>query len=146
MKRTFTYILIALAACAIFVGLVHVVLVTAQLSRPATTTIYGPTTRRIWATTAAMLALISVIIGTRTFRQPTVGITPRKTKIWIFVAILSGLIALVNAVLNLAMANGGPGSGNGVVGAAAALVLGLTGMVLGLLAFARYKGNIKASG
>ena len=100
MKRTFTYILIALAACAIFVGLVHVVLVTAQLSRPATTTIYGPTTRRIWATTAAMLALISVIIGTRTFRQPTVGITPRKTKIWIFVAILSGLISLVNAFGN----------------------------------------------
>ena len=146
MKRTFTYILIALAACAIFVGLVHVVLVTAQLSRPATTTIYGPTTRRIWATTAAMLALISVIIGTRTFRQPTVGITPRKTKIWIFVAILSGLIALVNAVLNLAMANGGPGSGNGVVGAAAALVLGLTGMVLGLLTFVRYRRNMKASG
>ncbi len=97
MKRTFTYILIALAACAIFAGLVHVVLVTAQLSKPATTTIYGPTTRRIWATTAAMLALVSVIIGVRTFRQPTVRMNPRKTKIRIFVAMLLGLIALVNA-------------------------------------------------
>jgi uncharacterized membrane protein len=146
MKRTFTYIFIALSALAIFVGLVHAVLVIAQISKPATTTIYGPTTRRIWATTAAMLALISVIIGVRTFRQPSVRINPRKTKIWVFVAILLGFIALVNAMLNLANANGGPGSGNGVVGAAAALVLGLTGMVLGLLAFARYRRNIKASG
>jgi uncharacterized membrane protein len=146
MKRTFPNILIALVAFAIFVGLVHAVLVTAQVSKPATTTIYGLTTRRIWATTAAMLALISVIIGVRTFRQTTVRITPSKTKIWVFVAILLGLIALVNAVLNLAIAKGGPGSGNGVVGAAAALVLGLIGMVLGLLAFARYRRNIKARG
>ena len=146
MKRTFSYIFITLATLAIFVGLVHAVLVTAQVSEPATTTIYGPTTRRIWASTAAMLALISVIIGVRTFRQSTVSINARKTKIWIFTSILLGLIALVNAELNLANANGGPGSGNGVVGAAAALVLGLTGMVLGLLAFARYRRNMKALG
>jgi len=146
MKRTFSYILVTLAAIAIFVGLVHAVLVTAQVSEPATTTIYGPTTRRIWASAAAMLALISVIIDMRTFRQPIVSINLRKTKIWIFVAILLGLIALVNAVLNLAIAKGGPGSGNGVIGAAAALVLGLTGMVLGLLAFARYRRNIKIRG
>lgn len=144
MKRTFTYILVALAAFAIFAGLVHVVLVTAQVSEPATTTIYGPTTRRIWASTAAILALVSVIIGMRTFRQPTVSINPRKTKIWILTAMLLGLIAVVNAVLNLANANGGPGTGNGVVGAAAAFVLGLTGMVLGLLAFARYRRHVKA--
>jgi hypothetical protein len=144
MKRTFIYILVALAACALFAGLVHVVLVTAQVSKPATTTIYGPTTRRIWASMAAMLALISVIIGVRSFRQPTIRFSSRKTKIWVFTAMLLGLIALINAVLNLANANGGPGSGNGVVGAAAALVLGLTGMVLGMLAFARYRRHVKA--
>jgi len=53
------------------------------------------------------------------------------------VALLAGLIAAVNGGLNLAIATGGPGSGNGVVGAAAALVLGLLGMVLGGLALAR---------
>jgi Family of unknown function (DUF6223) len=146
MKRIFSYILVALAACAIFVGLVHAVLVTAQVSEPASTTIYGPTTRRIWASTAALLALVSVIIGVRTFRQSAVRIDPRNTKIWVFVAILLGLIALVNAVLNLAFAKGGPGTGNGVVGAAAALVLGLTGMVFGVLAFERYRRHIKARG
>jgi hypothetical protein len=50
---------------------------------------------------------------------------------------LAGLIALANGGLNLAVANGGPGTGNGVVGGAAALVLGLVGMALGGLALAR---------
>jgi peptidoglycan/LPS O-acetylase OafA/YrhL len=146
MKRTFTYILAALVVFAIFGGLVYTVLVTAQVSKPAGTTIYGPTTRRIWATSAAMLALVSVIIGVRTFRHSAGSINPRNTKIRVFVAILLGLIAVVNAVLNLAIAKGGPGTGNGVVGAAAALVLGLTGMVLGVLTFARYRQNVKGSG
>jgi hypothetical protein len=47
---------------------------------------------------------------------------------------VAGLIAAVNGALNLAVADGGPGSGNGVVGGAAALVLGLIAMVLGGLA------------
>ena len=48
-----------------------------------------------------------------------------------------GLIAVVNGGLNLAIANGGPGTGNGVVGGAAAFVLGLIAMALGGLALAR---------
>jgi len=44
---------------------------------------------------------------------------------------------VVNGGLNLAIAKGGPGTGNGVVGAAAALVLGLIAMALGGLALAR---------
>ena len=52
------------------------------------------------------------------------------------VALAAGLIALVNGGLNLAMATGGPGTGNGVVGGAAAVVLGLIGMALGGLALA----------
>ena len=39
--------------------------------------------------------------------------------------------------LVLAVADGGPGTGNGVVGGALALVLGLIAMVLGGLALAR---------
>ena len=49
--------------------------------------------------------------------------------------------AVVNGGLVLAVANGGPGAGNGVVGGAAALVLGLIGMVLGGLALARSRRN-----
>lgn len=143
MKRTLIYILVTLAALAIFGGLVHAVLVTAQVSESAAATIYGPTTRRIWATTAAMLALVSVFIGVKSFRRSAGRINPRNMKIRVFAGMLLGLIAVVNAVLNLSTAKGGPGSGNGVVGAAAALVLGLIGMVLGVLALARYRRNVK---
>ena len=52
-------------------------------------------------------------------------------------AVAAGFIAVVNGVLNLAVATGGPGTGNGVVGAAAALVLGLIAAGVGVLAFVR---------
>ena len=52
MKRTFAIILAALAAAALFGGLVHAVLVAAHVSEPAATTVYGLTPRRLWATTA----------------------------------------------------------------------------------------------
>src|SRR5262245_11282302 len=48
---------------ALFAGLGHVVLVAARLSEPAPTTVYGLSSRRLWATTVAVLALFSVVIG-----------------------------------------------------------------------------------
>src|SRR5689334_12288857 len=59
VKRIFTFILALLAAAALFGGLVHVVLVATHLSEPATTTVYGPTTQRFWASAAVVLALAS---------------------------------------------------------------------------------------
>jgi hypothetical protein len=53
------------------------------------------------------------------------------------VALVAGSIAGINGGLNLAVATGGPGTGNGVVGAAAAFVLGLVAMALGVAALAR---------
>jgi hypothetical protein len=53
------------------------------------------------------------------------------------VALVTGPIGAVNGGLVLAVATGGPGTGNGVVGGAAALVLGLIATVLGGLVFAR---------
>jgi hypothetical protein len=50
---------------------------------------------------------------------------------------VAGLIAAVNGGLNLAVATGGLGSGNGVVGGAAAFVLGLIATAFGGLALAR---------
>ena len=41
MKRTFAIILAALAAAALFGGLVYAVLVAAHVSEPAATTVYG---------------------------------------------------------------------------------------------------------
>jgi hypothetical protein len=61
------------------------------------------------------------------------------------VALVAGLIAAINGALNLAIAKGGPGSGNGVIGGAAALVLGLVAITLGGLALARSRRRLDAN-
>jgi Family of unknown function (DUF6223) len=137
MKRSFTLILAALAAAAMFVGLVYAVLVAAHVSEPAATTVHGMTPGRLWATTAAALALGGVVIGGLALRRSAARIGIGNGRMGALVALVAGLIAVVNGGLNLAIANGGPGTGNGVVGGAADLVLGLIAMTLGGLALAR---------
>ena len=142
MKRTSILILVALLAVVVFAGLVHAVLVAANVSSPAATTVYGLTPRRLWATAAAMLALVSVAIGGLALRR-SVDISTGKGRMGAIVALMAGVIAAVNGGLNLATATGGPGSGNGVVGAAAALVLGLIAVVLGGLSLTRSRRRQK---
>ena len=142
MKRTFALILAALAAAALFGGLVHAVLVAAHVSEPAATTVYGLTPRRLWATTVAVLALVGVVIGGLALRRSAGPIGTGNARMAAIAALVAGLIAVVNGGLNLAVATGGPGTGNGVVGAAAALVLGLIGMALGVLALARSRRTV----
>ena len=137
MKRTFALILAALAAAALFAGLVHTVLVAAHVSEPAATTVYGLTSRRLWATTVAVLAAVGVVIGGLALARPASRFGTGSGRLGAIVALVAGLIAVVNGGLVLAIADGGPGTGNGVVGGAGALVLGLIGMTLGGLARAR---------
>jgi hypothetical protein len=137
MKRIFVMVIVALAAVALFGGLVHAVLVAAHVSEPAATTVHGLTPRRLWATTAAVLALAGVVIGGLALARPTSRFGTASGRLGAIVALVVGLIAMVNGGLNLAVANGGPGTGNGVVGAAAALVLGLIAVALGGLALPR---------
>jgi hypothetical protein len=137
MKRTFALVLAVLAAAALFGGLVHAVLVAAHVSEPASTTVYGPTTRRIWATTSAALALAGVGIGGLALAHPAGRFGTASGRLGANVALVAGLIAGVNGGLVVAMAKGGPGSGNGVVGGAGALVLGLIALAFGGLALAR---------
>jgi Family of unknown function (DUF6223) len=139
MKRTFALILAALAAAALFGGLVHAVLVAAQVSEPAATTVYGLTSRRLWATAVAALALVGVVIGGLALARPASRFATACGRLGAIVPLVAGLIAVVNGGLVLAIADGGPGSGNGVVGGAAALVLGLIDMVLGGLAMGRHR-------
>ena len=129
MKRTFSRILAGLVAIAVFAGLVHLVLVATHRADPAAATVYGLTTQRLWATIAAGVALVSVVTG-------GVALTRRATRLAV-VAMIAGPIGAINGGLVLAVANGGPGSGNGVVGGAAALVLGLAAVALGVLAVSR---------
>jgi len=137
MKRTVATILAALAAAALFGGLVHAVLVASHVSEPAATTVYGLTPRRLWATTAAVLAVAGVVIGGLAVARPASRFGTASGRFGAIAALVAGLIAVVNGGLNLAIATGGPGSGNGVVGGAAAFVLGLIAVVLGGLALAR---------
>ena len=137
MKRAFIIILVALAAAALFGGLVHAVLVAAHVSEPAATTVHGLTPRRLWAATAALLALVGVAMGGLALARPASRFGTASGRLGAIVALGAGLIAAVNGGLNLAFANGGPGTGNGVVGGAAAFVLGLIALALGGLALTR---------
>ena len=137
VKRIFTFILALLAAAALFGGLVHAVLLATHLSEPATTTVYGLTTQRLWATMAGALALASVAVGGLALSRPAGRFGPVSRRGGAIVALVVGFIAAVNGGLVLALANGGPGTGNGVVGGAAALVLGLIALAIGGLALGR---------
>jgi hypothetical protein len=137
MKRTFALLLAVLAAAALFAGLVHAVLVAAHVADPAATTVYGPTTRRIWAAASAVLALTGVVTGGLALARPSGRFGIGSRRFGANVALVAGLIAGVNGGLLVALAKGGPGSGNGVVGGGAALVLGLIALAFGGLALAR---------
>jgi hypothetical protein len=136
MRRTLAAILAAVAAAILFGVLVHGVLVAAHASEPGATTVYGLTVRRLWASIAAMLGLLGVIVGGLALTRRAGGLSTAPERLAI-VAFAAGLVAVINGGLNLAVATGGPGSGNGVVGAAAALVLGLIALTLGGLGLAR---------
>src|SRR2546428_3594437 len=105
MKRTFAMILAALAAAALFGGLVYAVLVAAHVSEPAATTIYGLTPRRLWATTAAALALGGVVIGGLALARPVSPFGTRR--LGALLALGAGLIAAVNGGLKVEVAKGG---------------------------------------
>jgi hypothetical protein len=137
MKRTLAIIFAALSAAALLAGLVYAVLVAAHVSEPAATTVYGLTPRRLWATTAAVVALVGVVIGGLALARSASRFGTASGRLGAIVALMAGLMAVVNGVLNLAIANGGPGTGNGVVGGAAAFVLGLIAVSLSGLALAR---------
>ena len=109
----------------------HAVLVVAHVSEPAATTDYGLTPRRLWATRCSASSLVGLALY-RAARR--IGNHGRRGAI---TALVLGPITVVNGGLVLALATGGPGSGNGVVGGAVAVVLGLIAMVLGGLVVER---------
>jgi hypothetical protein len=139
VKRTLTYIIVTAAAFAVYFGLVHLILMVANVSKSAPSTVYGLTSKRQLALVALGMALISVVFGWRAFRKSASRISTLNNKNGPIVAIFIGLIAVIGAGLNLAAANGGPGSGNGVLGSAQALVLGLVGMFLGGWTLIRFR-------
>lgn len=98
---------------------------------------YALTSDRLWASLAAIVALMGAIIGGMALSRAARGIGLGKGRNGAIVALTAGLIAAIVGALLLATADGGPGTGNGVVGAAVAVVLGLIAMVEGGLVVAR---------
>jgi hypothetical protein len=129
--------LLAAAAAALLGGIGLATPAAAHVSaQSAEVGAYTLTAARFWATAAALLALAGVVIGGLALARSARRIGNGRTK-GAMVALVAGLIAAVGGTLNLAVADGGPGTGNGVVGGAAALVLGLVATVLGRLALTR---------
>lgn len=128
MKRI-SIILSALAAAVIFSGLVYGVLKIAHVSEPAASTVHGATARRLWATGVVGLGLVGAIMGGVALARPSgrFGTAPMRLAV-----LAAGAVAAINGGLVVALAKGGPGSGNGVVGGAAALVLGVIAVALGI--------------
>jgi hypothetical protein len=105
LKQAFAMILVALAAAALFGGLVYALLVAAHVSEPAAATVHGLTPRRLWATAVAVLALAGVVIGGLALARPASRFGTASGQLGAIVALAAGLIAVVNGGLNLAIAN-----------------------------------------
>jgi hypothetical protein len=94
---------------------------------------YGLTSGRLLATAAALLGLAGVVAG--------VLARSRFRRRGALVAVSSGVLATVGGAVTLAVADGGPGTGNGVVGAWAAVVLGPVAIALGGLVMSRARAR-----
>lgn len=90
---------------------------------------------RLVATVAALLALAGVVTALWALARSRSNGSVR--------AVIAGAIGTGAGLLVVATADGGPGTGNGVVGGWAALVLGPIAIVLGALALARGRAQAR---
>ncbi|MFD6069625.1 DUF6223 family protein [Amycolatopsis lurida] len=91
------------------------------------------TSGRLWSLAAALAGVIGVIAGGLALARIHSGITRRGA----FVALTAGLIGMAGGGYVVAAAEGGPGTGYGIVGGFVALVIGLLAATLGWLALSR---------
>ena len=115
-----------------------VLVVTCTLAAPAAA--HGPvpsaagpsamTSGRVGPTAVAVLALVGVVLGALALRR-------RAGRPAAITALVLGLLGVALGTVFAVTADGGPGTGNGVVGAVVAVVLGALALVLGGLALTR---------
>ena len=98
------------------------------LSAPAADS-YTLTTGRLIASIAALVALAGVVIGVLALR--------RRNGTRALMALVAGLIGLAMGGYVVAAAEGGPGTGYGIVGGFVALAVGLVATLLGGLGLTR---------
>jgi Family of unknown function (DUF6223) len=97
----------------------------------------GITNGRARAIVAAVVGLISLVVGGLALARSAGRIGTGDGRAGAIVALVLGLIGMVLSVVHLGSSTGGFGTGSGRAGAIVALVLGLIGMNLGGLALAR---------
>jgi uncharacterized protein DUF6223 len=97
----------------------------------------GTTKGRARAIGAAVVGLISLVVGGLALARSAGRIGTGNGRAGAIVALMLGLIGMVLSVVHLGNSTGGFGTGSGRAGAIVALVLGLIGINLGGLALAR---------
>lgn len=97
---------------------------------------------RLGASTAAVLALIGVVIGGLSLARPAGRFGTGSGRLGAAAALSAGLIGMAIGGLVVATAEGGLGTGNGLGGGIVALVVGLIAVSLGGLALARYRRTV----
>ncbi|WP_155549107.1 DUF6223 family protein [Amycolatopsis camponoti] len=98
----------------------------------AAVTSYALTPGRVWSVVAALVGLAGVVAG---------GLALTRGR-GAAVALAAGAAGAAGGAVVVAMAKGGPGTGYGIVGGWAALVIGVVAAALGGLALARSRGFV----
>ena len=88
---------------------------------------------RAVATVAALVSLAGAIVGGLALARSAVSSVTRRS----FGAMAAGAVGAFVGILMLATADGGPGTGNGVVGGYAGVMFGLIAVLLGGFALRR---------
>ena len=96
---------------------------------------YALTAGRFWSLVAALIGLAGVVVGGLALARPASRIGTRRRGA--IAALAAGLAGVIIGGFVVAGADGGPGSGSGIVGGFLAVVIGLIGTALGGTALGR---------
>jgi Family of unknown function (DUF6223) len=118
---------------------VHHLLAAALLAQPTTVTAYTMTAGRLWSLVGVVLGVTGVVVGGLALARHA-GRSRRRTAV---AALVAGLAGAVVGAFVVAAAEGGPGTGYGVVGGWVALVVGVIAAVLGGLAIATDRASAR---
>lgn len=105
---------------------------TESASKKDSAYVSGITSARARSLVGGVLGLLSLIIGWRAKARSTVN--PKIARPWSIASLVSGLAAMILSIVHLANHTGDFGTGGGKAGAIVALVLGLMGTTLGVVA------------
>lgn len=100
------------------------------------------TAGRLWASLAALLGLVGVVIGGLALARSAGRIRTGPGQRGAVLALVAGLIAMAVGGLVVATADGGLGTGNGLGGGVVAVVVGLVSAVLGGLTLSRSRRTV----